>query len=67
LTQENEDLRDRLSILEEHVGKDSNLADITTMAKEKRQLENRVKHLEKTTQNWNNVRQTRENFFKRNN
>lgn len=38
-----------------------------TMAKEKRQLENRVKHLEKTTQNWNNVRQTRENFFKRNN
>lgn len=36
LTQENEDLRDRLNILEEHVGKDSELMDITSLAKEKR-------------------------------
>lgn len=45
LTQENEDLRDRLTVLEESAGKDS-FYEVTQLAREKRQLENRVRHLE---------------------
>jgi cell division protein FtsB len=48
---ENEDLRDRLGILEEYTGKDSYL-DMAKLVKEKKVLENRVKHLEKTSMNW---------------
>jgi hypothetical protein len=45
LSQENEDLRERLTVLEEYTGKDS-LAEVQKLVREKRQLENRVKHLE---------------------
>ncbi len=51
LQNENEDLRDRLTILEEYTGKDSYL-DMARLVKEKKVLENRVKHLEKTSMNW---------------
>jgi len=51
LSQENEDLRERLTVLEEYTGKDS-LAEVQKLVKEKRQLEDRVKHLEQTTNNW---------------
>lgn len=42
---ENEDLRDRLQILEEFTGKDS-MEEVSKLVKEKKVLENRVKHLE---------------------
>jgi hypothetical protein len=42
---ENEDLRDRVVILEEFTGKDS-YAEVTKLVKDKKVLENRVKHLE---------------------
>jgi len=48
---ENEDLRERLQILEEYTGKDS-LNDFTKLMKDKKILENRVKHLEQTSNNW---------------
>jgi chromosome segregation ATPase len=51
LSQENEDLRERLTVLEEYTGKDS-LAEVQKLVREKRQLENRVKHLEQTSNNW---------------
>jgi hypothetical protein len=51
LQNENEDLRTRLQILEEYTGKDSYL-DMAKLVKEKKVLENRVKHLEKTSMNW---------------
>jgi len=51
LQNENEDLRVRLQILEEYTGKDSYL-DMARLVKEKKVLENRVKHLEKTSMNW---------------
>ena len=51
LQNENEDLRTRLQILEEYTGKDTYL-DMAKLVKEKRVLENRVKHLEKTSMNW---------------
>jgi len=49
---ENEDLRSRLQALEDVSGKDSQL-EFSKMAKEKKQLENRVKQLENTQGNWN--------------
>lgn len=52
LQQENEDLRERLQVLEEYTGKDS-ISEVQKLVKEKRALENRVKHLELTTNNWN--------------
>ena len=51
LSQENEDLRERLAVLEEYTGKDS-LPHLQILVREKRQLENRVKHLEQTNNNW---------------
>ena len=45
LQNENEDLRDRIQILEDYTGKDS-YSDVTKLVKEKKVLENRVKHLE---------------------
>jgi CHASE3 domain sensor protein len=48
LSQENEDLRERLAVLEEYTGKDS-LIEVQALVKEKRHLENRVKHLEQTS------------------
>lgn len=48
---ENEDLRDRVQILEEYTGKDT-YSDVTKLVKEKKVLENRVKHLEQTSMNW---------------
>ena len=48
---ENEDLRDRLGVFEEYTGKDSYL-EMAKLVKEKKVLENRVKHLEKTSMNW---------------
>jgi regulator of replication initiation timing len=48
---ENEDLRDRLGIFEEYTGKDSYL-EMAKLVKEKKVLENRVKHLEKTSMYW---------------
>ncbi len=51
LQSENEDLRDRVQILEEYTGKDS-YNDVTKLVKEKKVLENRVKHLEQTSMNW---------------
>lgn len=42
---ENEDLRDRLQTLEEYTGKDS-FNELTKLVKDKKMLENRVKHLE---------------------
>ena len=48
---ENEDLRERLVVLEEYTGKDS-LAEVQRLVREKRQLESRVKHLEQTNNNW---------------
>ena len=50
---ENEDLRDRLTLLEEQTGKDSAI-EMYRLAKDKKVLENRVKHLEKTSMNWAN-------------
>jgi len=38
-------------VLEEYTGKDS-LAEVQKLVREKRQLENRVKHLEQTSNNW---------------
>ena len=35
------------------------------MVREKRQLENRVKHLEQTSNNWNQFQKTREQFTKK--
>jgi hypothetical protein len=49
---ESEDLRDRLQILEEYTGKDTTYGDMARLVKEKKVLENRVKHLEKTSMNW---------------
>ena len=54
LQQENEDLRERLTVLEDFTGKDSTV-EVQKLMKENRQLENRVRHLEKTTNNWNQV------------
>jgi hypothetical protein len=51
LQNENEDLRLRLQILEEYTGKDT-FTDMAKLVKEKKVLENRVKHLEKTSMNW---------------
>ena len=51
LQNENEDLRTRLQILEEYTGKDT-YTDMAKLVKEKKVLENRVKHLEKTSMNW---------------
>jgi len=45
LQNENEDLRDRVQILEEYTGKES-YVDFSKLVKEKKVLENRVKHLE---------------------
>lgn len=64
LQQENEDLRERLNVLEEYTGKDS-LSEVQKLVREKRQLENRVKHLEQTSQNWSQFQKTREQFNKR--
>lgn len=64
MQQENEDLRERLQVLEEYTGKDS-LAEVQKLVREKRQLENRVKVLEQTSNNWNNFHKTREQFIKR--
>ena len=51
LSQENEDLRERLTVLEDYAGKDS-MVEVQKIVKEKRQLEDRVKHLEQTNNNW---------------
>lgn len=58
---ENEDLRDRIQIMEEYTGKDS-YSDVTKLVKDKKMLENRVKHLEQTNHNWSQFQQTRSNF-----
>ena len=49
---ENEDLRERLHVLEDYTGKDS-MVEVQQLVREKKQLENRVKHLESTSNNWN--------------
>jgi predicted CopG family antitoxin len=51
LSQENEDLRERLAVLEEYSGKDS-LVEVRQLVKEKKELAGRVKALEETSQNW---------------
>jgi hypothetical protein len=38
--------------LEEYTGKDTTYGDMAKLVKEKKVLENRVKHLEKTSMNW---------------
>jgi len=48
---ENEDLRDRLQMFEDATGKDSAF-EFQRLAKEKRALENRVRHLEQTNMSW---------------
>lgn len=58
LQNENEDLRDRVQILEDYTGKDS-YNEMTKLVKEKKVLENRVKHLEQTSMNWANFQATR--------
>ncbi len=48
---ENEDLRDRLQLLEDTTGKDS-YYEMSKLQKEKKVLMNRVTHLESTSMNW---------------
>ena len=73
LQNENEDLRERLQVLEEFTGKDSNV-EVQKLVHDKKVLEKRVEHLEKTSNNWvhmNRVpgdvvkRSTMTNFAKR--
>jgi len=52
MAQENEDLRERLTVIEESTGLDS-LAEVRQLVTEKRKLESKVRHLEQTTNNWN--------------
>ena len=52
LQNENEDLRERLMILEDFTGKDS-LQQVQDLVKEKKTLEKRVALLEQTSSNWN--------------
>jgi hypothetical protein len=51
LQNENEDLRERLSVLEEFTGKDSNY-EMQKLVREKKVLEARVIQLETTSNNW---------------
>ncbi len=62
MSNENEDLRDRLQVLEDLTGKDSSY-DIQKLVKDKKILENRVKQLEQTNHNWNQLQATRKNFY----
>ena len=73
LQNENEDLRERLMILEDFTGKDS-LAQVQDLVKEKNNLQKRVAQLETTSNNWANFqrnttdmkqRVTMTNFAKR--
>ena len=57
LSQENEDLRERLQVMEEYTGKDS-MAEVQKLVHEKNILEKRVKNLEQTQQNWNQMGMT---------
>ena len=61
LSNENEDLRDRLGILEEYTGKDT-YTGVAKLVKEKKVLENRVKQLEQTSMNWQQFQATRTAF-----
>ena len=56
---ENEDLRERLSVLEEFTGKDS-LDEVQQLIKDKKNLEKRVMQLEQTNNNWANFHRDRE-------
>jgi len=51
LQNENEDLRERLSVLEEFTGKDSNY-EMQKLVRDKKVLEARVIQLETTSNNW---------------
>ena len=51
LQNENEDLRERLSVLEEFTGKDSNY-EMQKLVRDKKVLEARVIQLETTNNNW---------------
>lgn len=64
LQNENEDLRERLQVLEEFTGKDSN-EEVQQLVKDKKMLEKRVEHLEKTSNNWLNMNRQREDVVKR--
>ena len=57
LQNENEDLRERLIILEDFTGKDS-LEQVQHLVKEKKTLEKRVAQLEETSNNWANFQKT---------
>ena len=57
LSQENEDLRERLQVMEEYTGKDS-MVEVQKLVHEKNILEKRVKNLEQTQQNWNQMGMT---------
>jgi len=59
LQNENEDLRERLSVLEEFTGKDS-LDEVQQLIKDKKNLEKRVMQLEQTNNNWANFHRDRE-------
>ena len=51
-------------MLEEFTGKDSNV-ELTKLVRDKKVLEKRVEHLEKTSNNWMNMNRVREDVIKR--
>jgi hypothetical protein len=51
-------------VLEEFTGKDSNV-ELTKLVRDKKVLEKRVEHLEKTSNNWMNMNRVREDVIKR--
>ena len=65
LQQENEDLRERLNVLEEYTGKDS-LLEVQKLVRENRKLENRMKQMELTNHNWYAKKKSMDKYSKRN-
>ena len=57
-------MRERLHVMEELTGKDSN-HEVQRLVKDKRLLENRVKHLEHTNNNWANFHRTKDEIVRR--
>lgn len=61
---ENEDLRERLAILEECQNKDS-IFEIQRLAQEKKNLEKRLEQVEQKSNNWANFQRRQEDIIKR--
>lgn len=57
LQNENDDLRERLQVLEDFTGKDSN-AEMQKLVRDKKVLEKRVSHLEQTSTNFMNFQRS---------